>query len=110
MNKPRISTLKPSIQTASVSKAKTLTVSNTQRTRGSKWMEIRNRIFRRDNGLCQECKREGRLKLASVIDHIKPLWAGGKDDDANLQSLCKPCHDAKSAKEAADRAAGVVPL
>ena len=34
------------------------------------------------------------------IDHIKPEWAGGSDDDANLQTLCETCHRAKTAQEA----------
>ena len=28
-----------------------------------------------------------------------PLSAGGTEDDENLQGLCKPCHDEKSARE-----------
>ncbi|NHZ93534.1 hypothetical protein F2P45_31710 [Massilia sp. CCM 8733] len=44
------------------------------------------------------CKRPGYL-----VDHIKPLCEGGSDDDTNKQLLCAPCHDAKSAQEAAAR-------
>lgn len=93
------------LQTVSASRVKSLTVSATQRTRGGKWMRIRERILKRDQGLCQECKRHGRLALACIVDHITPLWAGGTDDDANLQSLCQTCSDEKTAQEATDRAA-----
>ncbi|MDN4061293.1 HNH endonuclease [Massilia sp. YIM B02769] len=41
------------------------------------------------------------------MDHLKPLWAGGSDDDDNKELLCQtPCHDAKTAREARQRAAG----
>jgi len=48
-------------------------------------------------------------------DHIKPLWSRPADlplDQreawwglSNLQTLCRACHDAKTAREAAERAA-----
>ncbi|MFB9242373.1 HNH endonuclease [Massilia antarctica] len=47
------------------------------------------------------CKRPGYL-----VDHIKPLCEGGTNEDSNKQLLCAPCHDVKSAREAAARAAG----
>ena len=31
---------------------------------------------------------------ATLVHHIKPLAEGGTNDLDNLQSLCKPCHDA----------------
>ncbi|WP_298929208.1 HNH endonuclease signature motif containing protein [uncultured Ramlibacter sp.] len=58
--------------------------------------------------LCVECEKEGLVTAKGCIaDHTLPLWAGGKDEEANLQTLCQtPHHDAKSACEAAMRAAG----
>ena len=76
------------------------TTSELKRTRGSAWMKIRTRILRRDKGLCQECLRNGRPTEATKVDHITPLHLGGDDNDENLQSLCGPCHDAKTAEEA----------
>lgn len=41
------------------------------------------------------CKQVGRVTAATVVDHIKP-HRGDESlfyDAANLQSLCKPCHD-----------------
>ncbi|MGI8657415.1 MAG: HNH endonuclease [Candidatus Limnocylindria bacterium] len=37
---------------------------------------------------------------ASEVDHILPRARGG-GDEGNLQSLCHPCHAAKSAQERA---------
>lgn len=81
-----------------------LTVSATKRTRGSTWMAIRERILRRDGGLCQCCKRAGRVSIATQVDHIQALADGGTDDDANLEGICEPCHVEKTAAEAARRA------
>ena len=63
-------------------------------------------ILERDGYLCQQCLRDGRptpLKVRPydhAVDHIIPKAKGGTDDPDNLQSLCAPCHDAKSAAEA----------
>ena len=40
-----------------------------------------------------------------AVDHIVPLWAGGANEDENLQLLCEPCHKVKTAREATQRAA-----
>jgi len=64
-------------------------------------MEIRERIFARDNGLCQceECLASGNPKPAGEVDHKVPLRDGGTDDDSNLQSLSVECHERKSLLE-----------
>jgi len=50
---------------------------------------------KRANPLCVECQYP-----AQVTDHINPINMGGAVWDwNNLQSLCKPCHDAKSGRE-----------
>lgn len=55
--------------------------------------------------LCVECERADRVTLGQVVDHIIPLWQGGQDDyEANGQTLCDQCHDAKTAGEAGQRA------
>lgn len=55
---------------------------------------------------CRECARRGIRTRATVVDHIKP-FRGDWDlfvDPGNHQSLCKRCHDQKTAREqAADR-------
>lgn len=59
-----------------------------------------------EHTLCVSCDAAGRVALGTEVDHITPLWQGGADDDANLQTLCTRCHAKKSAAEAALRAAG----
>jgi len=73
---------------------------------GHKWRQIKHRIMTRDCGMCVLCTAAGRFVLATDCDHRTPVWEGGTDADHNLQSLCKPCHRAKTAIEAARRAAG----
>ena len=69
-----------------------------KRVTGRKLQQLREQLFRRDP-LCAECKRHGRVTLASQRDHIKPLAEGGTDTDDNVQGLCIECHDAKSLQE-----------
>lgn len=66
---------------------------------GSKWDVIRARVLKRDKGLCQLCLRAGVVREAKTVDHIIPKAHGGTDADCNLQSLCWPCHKAKTARE-----------
>lgn len=54
----------------------------------------------RDSGLCQPCLRAGHVTVARQVDHIVPKCDGGTDDDANLQAICRACHQAKTAAEA----------
>ncbi|EGL7613700.1 HNH endonuclease, partial [Salmonella enterica] len=70
-----------------------------QRGYGSKWDSIRARVLKRDKGLCQLCLRAGVVREAKTVDHIIPKAHGGTDADCNLQSLCWPCHKAKTARE-----------
>ena len=73
--------------------------SSTQRGYGSKWQKLRKVILERDNHLCQECLKTGRLQQASLVDHMTPKAQGGTDAPENLQSLCYPCHKVKTATE-----------
>lgn len=55
----------------------------------------------RDNPLCVSCKQIGKIAVAQVVDHIKP-HKGNEElffNEGNWQSLCKPCHDAKTATQ-----------
>jgi 5-methylcytosine-specific restriction protein A len=69
---------------------------------GAAWVKLRESILRRDNYLCQACLTTGRPTEATHVDHITPKAKGGSDDEGNLQSLCKPCHEAKTTAEAAE--------
>ena len=71
--------------------------SASQRGYGARWQALRADFLRR-NPLCKTCEAKGRVKPANEVDHIKPRAQGGSDADANLQSLCKPCHSRKTAQ------------
>jgi len=66
---------------------------------GTSWDKLRPLILGRDKHLCQECARQGRITPATTVDHIKAKANGGTDDPDNLESLCWPCHRAKTGRE-----------
>ena len=69
----------------------------------SAWKKLRNR-FIRSNPLCVMCEENGRVTPASMVDHITPIKDGGATlDERNLQSLCDPCHNSKTAQEKVGR-------
>jgi 5-methylcytosine-specific restriction enzyme A len=67
---------------------------------GPRWRKARAAYLAR-HPLCAACQAEGRVVPATVVDHVVPhrgdaalFW-----DQANWAALCKPCHDAKTARE-----------
>jgi 5-methylcytosine-specific restriction protein A len=104
----KLQTLKPRLQAAGNRLAALAPVrpDAVQRKRGWAGVKDRERIRARDCGLCRECKRQGRTTVGHPVDHIVPLWNGGSDDDSNKETLCMDCHDAKTAREAKERARG----
>lgn len=63
---------------------------------GWRWTAVRRAVFVRDGWRCVECGRAGRLEC----DHVTPLDRGGNPwDPDNLQTLCRACHIAKTARE-----------
>ena len=93
----------------------------------------RQRLKERDGGICAGCGRNTvtrRLRKSRPItprpkdaryagpycravwterhawelDHIVPLADGGTHELVNMQTLCRPCHRTKTAREAAERA------
>lgn len=70
---------------------------------GSAWDRKRKVVMARDFGLCQVCKRSGRTRLATEVDHILPKAKGGTDDEDNLQAICHPCHVDKTAEDEGKR-------
>lgn len=74
----------------------------------SRWRKT-SRLYRVANPICEQClheaserasKRAGMVNLATSVDHIKPLFAGGEPYDwSNLQSLCDYHHALKSQRE-----------
>lgn len=67
---------------------------------GAEWEQTRKRILSRDKGLCQVCLADGKLSPAKQVDHRVPQFEGGPGDDSNLQAICVPCHQVKTAAEA----------
>jgi len=74
--------------------------SSTQQGYDSKWRKARIGYLRA-HPLCVMCLAVGRATPANVVDHIIPhrgnmqlFW-----QHSNWQSLCKPCHDTKTARE-----------
>lgn len=63
---------------------------------GTAWDKLRKQIMQRDCGLCQPCAKANKITLAVAVDHIKDKAKGGTDEPSNLQSICEPCHTAKT--------------
>jgi len=58
------------------------------------WRKLRLYVLQYEP-LCRTCK-----KVATVVDHIKPIRLGGsRMDEKNLQPLCASCHNKKSRSE-----------
>lgn len=104
----KLTTLKPRLLAISTTRVQVLAShpQMVERKRGGAGVRDRIKIKTRDCGLCQECRRKGLARPGYLVDHTIPLWAGGSDEDTNKQLLCKPCHDAKTAREAGERAGG----
>lgn len=67
----------------------------------------RTRIFDRANGICHICGLpiDAAAGAAWEVEHKKPLWAGGKDEESNMAPAHRsPCHEQKNAEENTDRA------
>jgi len=65
-----------------------------------RWQKARLTFLSR-HPLCAECEKKGLVVAATVVDHIVP-HKGDQDlfwDTSNWQPLCKPDHDAKTARE-----------
>lgn len=68
---------------------------NKARYKKQKWRDLRERVLRRDEYMCQECKRFGKTEQAVIVHHI---FESDKRPDLfystdNLVSLCKKCHE-----------------
>ncbi len=66
---------------------------------GHRW-RLARRAYLREHPLCVECKSQGVVRAAQVVDHIVPhrgdamlFW-----DESNWQPLCVPHHNAKTAR------------
>lgn len=83
------------------------TESRQSRGYGAEWEKVRQVVIERDLGLCQPCQRKARVSAYVAVDHVVSKakaalmgWSQAQvDDPKNLQCICKPCHDRKSAEE-----------
>jgi 5-methylcytosine-specific restriction protein A len=71
------------------------------RIRGRKLQEIRKRHFEQFP-LCVDCQKQGRITIATELDHIIALTNGGHDFDVDPSQKCGLCHDCHEAKTAKD--------
>ena len=46
--------------------------------------------------LCTACKANGRVTIATIVDHRTALMNGGTNDYDNLHGLCDDCHAIKT--------------
>ena len=63
-----------------------------------RWARVRVLALRRAQWFCEGC---GRISAQLEVDHIVPLYKGGRPFDLdNVQVLCRrPCHQEKTANE-----------
>lgn len=59
---------------------------------GAEWQRVRA-AYLAEHPACARCGAP-----ATDVHHVVPLRAGGTHDEANLQSLCRPCHSAHTAR------------
>ena len=101
----KLPTLKPRLQTVKAKTPISTMVSGTNRLYGNTWQKIRQQVMLGSQYSCAVCGRVSMYEME--VDHIKPLWLGGSNKLDNLQLLCKsPCHEIKTAQEAALRSTG----
>lgn len=59
---------------------------------GRSWQRIRDRYVKM-NPLCERCLLEGRYTPVEEVHHIVPVNRGGTNDEDNLMSVCRSCHN-----------------
>lgn len=59
---------------------------------GSEWKRIRARYVRK-HPLCEMCLKVGRTTPVEEVHHILPVNRGGTNEESNLMSLCRSCHN-----------------
>lgn len=77
------------------------------RLRGRAGQAQRRRRLARTDGLCEHCLTEGRVTIATAVNHVVALAHGGSDEDKNTENLCDPCHDKVTRKQFGQRRARV---
>lgn len=62
---------------------------------------LSERLFKLQRGKCACCHAD-LTKVKQHMDHKMPLALGGANEDWNIQLLCQPCNNQKSAKHPID--------
>lgn len=73
-----------------------------KRIRGLTNQQRRKRLFEREP-LCRLCAAQGRVRVATIADHVVALVNGGADDETNLAPICADCHRQKTARDLGHR-------
>lgn len=63
--------------------------------KSKEWKFLRLEALQRDNYLCVECLKNGKITPADTVHHIKPLRIDqtGAEDLNNLETVCRACHN-----------------
>lgn len=64
----------------------------------------RVRVFDAAKGICHLCGLPIRIGEQWEVEHVKPLWCSGADDESNMAPAHLDCHATKTKAEAAPRA------
>jgi 5-methylcytosine-specific restriction protein A len=69
---------------------------------------MRTRIFDSTGGQCCLCKTKIDAERGAkwIVEHLKPLWLGGADDETNMGPAHQACAIAKTVSEAPVKAKG----
>ena len=72
---------------------------STQRGYGYRWQQLRKQVLQ-EEPLCVFCAADGRITVATVLDHIIPHRGNPAllYDRGNLQPLCAHCHSSRKQK------------
>ena len=60
-----------------------------------KWQRLKEKVLRRDDYLCQNCKRYGKHTPAQHVHHVNPVefYPKLQYNPYNLIALCCSCHN-----------------
>jgi 5-methylcytosine-specific restriction enzyme A len=61
----------------------------------TRWKSKREKVLKRDEYRCRECRRYGKTTEATTVHHINPLLVRPdlRLESWNLISLCGKCHE-----------------
>jgi 5-methylcytosine-specific restriction enzyme A len=69
--------------------------------KSKEWERARKARLIMDNGLCQDCLRQGKITIATIVHHIVPAKVNWllRLVLSNLMSLCDACHNKAHGKK-----------